>query len=454
MTRRRYVILAFAALLTVGIAWAGAAFAGRGNTQQQIDLTRLDLRQIIDLPQTSYSISVVEDRVREHPQSYLDLITLGELHLSRSRETGDVDSLLRAQAAFEKALEISPDYAPAIAGLASSLYNQHRFEDAIAQAQRVAPRTTAGLRDLSVIADAQLSLGRYDEAEAGYAELQRRQPGPGMQARLAQVEFLKGNPDEAIRLAKSAAAASYFNGTDRETMAWHLSRVADLFFSTGDLDAAAAHYKSALDVMPRHYISLAGLAKVRAAQGRLGEAITLYRQAVDIVPQPSIVAALGDAYALAGRRADAQVQYDTVELIGKLAAINKTVYNRELALFYADHNVHLDEALKLAQAEIEVRKDVNGYDALAWALYRNGRYEEAATAIGQALSLGTQEAAFHYHAGLIYKALGRNAEALSSLETALQINPRFSLIHSDEARSVVASLKSDGARKIAGAVQK
>ena len=151
-----------------------------------------------------------------------------------------------------------------------------------------------------------------------------------------------------------------------------------------------------------------------------------------------------------GRTREAETQFETVELIGRLAEINKSVYNRELALFYSDHDTKVVEALLLAGAEIEIRKDVNGYDALAWALYRNGRHAEALNAVGQALRLGTPDASFHYHAGLIYQALGRRAEAAAALELALRINPYFSLGHAGKARAALNVVTSDGTEFTAG----
>ena len=46
-------------------------------------------------------------------------------------------------------------------------------------------------------------------------------------------------------------------------------------------------------------------------------------------------------------------------------ALNRVLYNRELVYFYADHGLQPAEALELARREIEVRKDIYGYDALA-----------------------------------------------------------------------------------------
>ena len=43
---------------------------------------------------------------------------------------------------------------------------------------------------------------------------------------------------------------------------------------------------------------------------------------------------------------------------------------------------NLSQAVALAEQDLDSRPDIHGYDTLAWALYRNGRFDEAAKALG------------------------------------------------------------------------
>ena len=113
------------------------------------------------------------------------------------------------------------------------------------------------------------------------------------------------------------------------------------------------------------------------------------------------------------------------ETIDRLERANNQAANRTLSMVYADHDRKLDRALELAQAELKVRQDIYTYDALAWALYKNNQLSEAWTAATKALRLGTPEPTFHYHAGLIARALGQSAEARKHLEKALAVNAQF-----------------------------
>ena len=60
-------------------------------------------------------------------------------------------------------------------------------------------------------------------------------------------------------------------------------------------------------------------------------------------------------------------------------------------IFSADHERGLRDALSRARAELVVRGDIYGHDALAWVLYRLGRFDEAAVHAEAALALGTPD---------------------------------------------------------------
>ncbi|MBI2965391.1 MAG: tetratricopeptide repeat protein [Chloroflexi bacterium] len=407
-----------------------------------IDLTSLDRSRLSDAAPVGEAIRKFEERVEANPSSYIDYTILGQLYMRQSRENGDIAALLRAEAALKRALDINPAYTAARASLAAALHNQHRFEEAKAMAQSIAEGTSVSVQAVATLADARFALGDYDQATAGFIRLTSIAPGPASQIRLAQLEHLRGNIDEALRLTRSAAAAEYASGATPEGMAWYLARIGDLYFGVGELQNAARHYQAALKLFDRHYPSLAGLARVRAAEGKLGEAIELYKRAVEVVPLPAMLAELGDAYAAAGDDDEAVTQYQTVELIATIARLNQAVFNRELVIFYADHNIRVDMALRLAESEIGVRSDVYGYDALAWALYRNGRYDEANSAMQKALEHGTRDASLHFHAALIRKALGDLDGERTHLAAVVRTNPRFSLLHAPRVQAELASLSA------------
>ena len=116
------------------------------------------------------------------------------------------------------------------------------------------------------------------------------------------------------------------------------------------------------------------------------------------------------------------------------------LYNRELALFYADHDTKLGEALDLARRELEVRRDVYTHDVLAWALYKNGQAADAVAPMKEALRLGTEDARLFFHAGMIHRAAGERARARELLQRALTLNPRFHVLQAEIAERTLREI--------------
>ena len=100
-----------------------------GLTHQE--LANIEGRVFADLPPAEKAIRFYQDRIKQNPRSAANYTTLGQMHLRQARETGDVAGYQRAEAALRRALELLPGYPPAEASLASVLYAQHNFAEAV-----------------------------------------------------------------------------------------------------------------------------------------------------------------------------------------------------------------------------------------------------------------------------------------------------------------------------------
>ena len=396
-------------------------------------------------------------RISRDPDDFFNYDKLGVAYLRKGRETGDISYYDLAEAALKKSLELESTHREAIAAtvhLASVYFSEHRFKDALAYAQKALTFGTGDLTPYATAGDALLEMGEYDQASAAYSHLNEKEgslaPHQGLvylqETRSANLEFLKGNPQESIQHMRQAVQTATASQMPKESIAWTQFTLGDEFFQTGDLKNADAADQAALITYPGYHLALAGLAKVRAAQGRFHDSIDLYGKALAVIPIPAYAAALGDVYGKIGFPGEAKKQYDLVEFIGYLSATSKTVYNRELAMFYADHGIKLKESLELAQKELEVRRDIYTWDCLAWALYKNGRTSEAADAISKAQMLGTQDALLFFHAGMIYLALHDQNKANGYLTNALRINPRFHISYADVAERELRKIQQSPAQ--------
>jgi tetratricopeptide (TPR) repeat protein len=400
---------------------------------------------------TDKQIQTLQQRVKEAPGDYAGYDGLGSAFFQKARETGDIAYYDLAEQTLNKALALAPqDFRAAdpLVHMALVYMGEHRFLDALAHAQKAIGLGSGNLAAFAIEGDAYTDMGDYDDAAAAYNTLQslgRATSSPLALAymsdsRMAYLCYLGGDSAGAIRLMKSAIAAAVQTNVPRENLAWLYFELGERYFQTGDLGNAELSYQSGITADPNHYRSLAGLAKVRAAQGKFEQSIQLYQLSIAIIPFPVYVAELGDVYKKAGRANEAQQQYDLVEYIGHLSKLNQVLANREMALFYADQGIKLPEALELARKELEVRHDIYTWDTLAWVLYRNGRFQDAADAINQALRLHTNDSLLLFHAGMIYHSMARDFEAEDFFSRALKTNPQFHVFHAEMASRTLAEI--------------
>jgi tetratricopeptide (TPR) repeat protein len=95
-------------------------------------------------------------------------------------------------------------------------------------------------------------------------------------ARVSGLESLRGNSRGAIDHLRRAIASGRATSQPRESIAWAQWQLGAEHFAIGESAAAEAQFEAALRTFPGYYRALAGLAQVRVAQGRHGDAALLY----------------------------------------------------------------------------------------------------------------------------------------------------------------------------------
>jgi tetratricopeptide (TPR) repeat protein len=419
-------------------------FAGRSVAQQTAQPTGTD-RQI----------ARAQSRVHMSLRDPAGYVLLGEAYLQKGRETNDASYYDLAKAAFERSLDLyagDPVSAVPATHMAVAMMAEHRFHDALEWSNRALAFGLGDPAPWAIVGDAWADLGEYDKAAEAYARLVPAEKGEGARdsrrpliyerdARLSYLHFINGDTRSAISSMENAVRHAVTDHLPAENIAWSYYQLGEEFFQAGDLPNAERAQQKALAIDPHSYRALAGLAKVRAAQGRLQEAADLYESSLRVVPVAEYAASLGDVYTQLGNAKDARKNYALVEFIGFLSALNQSLNNRELALYYADHDLKLPESLEFAKKELEVRQDVYSWDILAWACYKNGKPEQAAEAMSHALARGTRDALFYFHAGMISQDSGKLDEAKRYLKLALETNPHFHIVYAGMASERLALLE-------------
>lgn len=175
-------------------------------------------------------------------------------------------------------------------------------------------------------------------------------------------------------------------------------------------------------LFPDYHYALGQLAKVRRAQKRYVEAVTLEKKRFDAAPHAENQFTLAQTLELAGRKAEAKIAFDEFERRARAEMNIADNSNHELVFYYADHARKPLDVLRVARLELARRQDVHTLHAYAWALHVSGNHVEAKKYLDRALEVGIRDAEFYRHAARIAEALKQPAAAKSWQQKAAELN--------------------------------
>jgi tetratricopeptide (TPR) repeat protein len=434
----RVTMFALIIALTIVVSWRFAPAHNSALFLPNVDSVLSDA-----LSRTSASvdsqIQTLQDQLRSHPDDWQSYSQLGLTYLQKARETGDPTYYQKTEDALNKALSFQPDDYASVSASGALALARHQFHAALELGEKARQINPDRAYAYGVIADAQTELGQYSEAVETLQAMVNLRPDMSSYSRISYIRELHGDIDGALDMMQRAVDSGTPN---LESTAWVRTQLGNLYFNTSDFEQAEVEYLRTLNDRPDYVYALAGLGRLRAAQGDTGEAIKLLNQAIGIMPMPEFVILLGDLYQTTGQQDAANQQYNLVSTIEEIYRANGVDMDMEIALFNADHNKNLKETLALARKSFENRPSIHGADALAWVLYKNGNYQEAQKYSEEALRLGTKDALKLFHAGMIALELGNETQAREYLEQALAINPHFSILDAGQARETLKALQA------------
>ena len=341
--------------------------------------------------------------------------------LQRVRQTGDPAFYASAERALRRALALAPRNGTALRASAALAASRHRFAESLALAERSRSLEPHVAAVYGLIGDANLELGRYEAAFAAFERQVAMKPTSSAYARVAYARELLGDTAGAISAMELAAEAAPAG----EPAAWARAQLAALQLTARRPRVAARLYREALSIRPEYPTALEGLAELAQREGRMEGAIGLLRTASARSADPGPAAALGDVLSAAGREAEAARAYGLAEERERRFAEFGGRNALETAEFDLNHDRRLRDALPRARRGYRVRPSVEGAHVLAWALYKNGRCDEARRFSVESFRLGTKDVDGLYHHSLIERCLGNGKVAERYLGRVLELDPLY-----------------------------
>jgi tetratricopeptide (TPR) repeat protein len=390
----------------------------------------------VSLEQIDHSIAAWSKNLAANPHDYLAATNLAILYQGRGRLSYDLSDYQRSLDAARQALTIEPTAVEARLAEASTLVSLHDFDTARTTADEILVDVPGAPAALAVRFDAELELGRIDDARKDLAMLGST-GGPAILIREARLASVTGEAVQALKLATEARKAAADD--EVQDLGIYQYAVGEYARLAGDASTARAAYAAAVDTRPTDVGALIGMARIDAFEGKTAQAIDGLRRATGIAPQPEALALLGDLLQEADPAdAAATKSFDTIRFIEQLGDIQATTYDRQLLRFEVDHGGANDGLLSRVRTSVEARPDAAGHDLLAWTLYRLGRQTDAAAEIAAARALGADDGRLRFHDGAIRIALGDGASGRELVRSAVDMGPALDPAERQEAARLLA----------------
>jgi len=390
--RFRWLLSAFA---PAALATGALALARRPATNGVPTASVAGIREL--------DIGFFERRVREDPSGAIDLVRLGGLYLERFRAEGNEADLVAGETAARRSLANRAMRNPgALQLLTAALLGQHRFPEAKAEAQRLVAQDPDDAVARASLGEIELELGEYLAADSIFHRLTPQRYKLALAPRYARWLELRGRVGEARRLLERARAETERHSPAAvEQLAWFDLRLGELALRFGATTESRRRLDHGLALVPDQWRLLAARARLALATGDLADAIALGDSSLTRHLDPATLALVGDAWRGRGDSTQAEQYYRALEAA---AQGPRGGFHRAWYLALLDHDRRVSEVLAAVTRDLETRRDVYGYDLLAWALFKSHRIPEAQAAMRSALAWGTEDPLLHNHARAIEAA--------------------------------------------------
>jgi tetratricopeptide (TPR) repeat protein len=365
--------------------------------------------------------------IEENPGDYKSMLALAQAYIQESRVTGDHGYYDKAALELlDRILEKEPKNFDALCCKATVLLSQHHFAEGLVEALKALPINPDNAFIYGILCDANLELGKYDEAVKMADKMVSVRPDIRSYARISYLREIYGDVPGSIQAIKLAVAAGY---PGLEQTEWTRCILGHLYENSGSLDTAEYEYKVALQNRPDYAFAVAGLGRVAKAKGNYKEAIVYFEKAKSIIVEYSFSDELTDLYKLDKQNEKAEKNArEVIEMLSSNSDVEGEnghghYADKELAYAYLKIN-DVDNALKHALLEYERRPgNIDVCETLAWVKYKKGEFAEANKLINNALKTNCKNPVLLCRAGLIKIKAGESDKGKAFIKIAIETNP-------------------------------
>lgn len=323
--------------------------------------------------------------------------------------TGDIQSLKKAEEYLLEANErFHYTYPSYLQSLSRNYIAQHRFKEALALLEKAEDIGDKLSITEKMLFDVHLELGN-DKKAYNYLLATKRLNDFDYLIRLAKWEDHQGNLNNAINYMEKAKNIAE-QSKNEALMLWSYTNLADFYGHAGKIKYAYQHYLKALNINPNYNYALKGIAWiVYSHEKNTEEANRIIDHLISKSDAPEL-------YLLKADIAEFKAEFDNKkEYLNQYFSILNDhessygeMYNSYSIDLYTANLKTVEQAIVLANREVNNRATPGSYAWLAWAELQVGNNESALAIINQHVVNKTYEPTALYHMAEIYKANGLN----------------------------------------------
>jgi tetratricopeptide (TPR) repeat protein len=244
-----------------------------------------------------------------------------------------------------------------------------------------------------------------------------------------------GDLDAAIKDMEAALKIAKDSG-NKDLINWSLSNLADMYGHDGRITKSYKTYLEALSHNPADLHSLKGIAWIAFSHDKdTEEAKRIISFLKSIHPIPDYDLLLAEIATYEGDNQIAESYENDF-----LAKASRPEYGKMYQSYIGYLNENADEALKIAESEIENRPHPMSYNLLAWATLQKGEKQKAVDILEEYVIGQTEEPDALFYTGIILKEAGDTKQAKQFLKEALDASFELGPVAALEIESHLESL--------------
>lgn len=445
LLRSTGIVPAILLILSIGISSCGDQAHGNNTKTESAAFTIPELKARpggladAEFEKIRSRDTTLRNRIANNTNDIEAYVGIAQIFMHEARITGDHPYYYpAAEHTLDEALRRKPDDLTALISKGSVLLSLHHFAEALEVGERAKAISPSTAVVHGIICDANLELGRYSEAVAAADKMVGLRPDIRSYSRVSYLREIHGDDTGAVSAMKMAVQAG---APGEEETQWARYTLGNLHLRQGNPTAAEKEFMMALAERPRYPFGLAGIARVRASQGRNDEALALLDSAITLIPEFSFVELQADIRRASGDNRGADSLIAIVEEMLKEDEAAGHLADKEFALLYANHAIKGDEAERRARKELDSRpENIEAQHAYGLTLLRRGDAAGAREYLKKAGRMGTKDPVMMAHLGLAEAKLGNSEGARTELRKALAIDPHLSPLLLQEVRRTLAAM--------------